>query len=394
MDSYFATLEQQANPFLRGKPVGVSGKEDSRTVIVAASREAKQFGVKTAMSLFEARKLCPQMYLVEGDGPKYRFVTDEFIKIFKRVSSQVEIYSIDEAFLDLTGYVNDFKAARIRALWIKEQLKIKAGEWVTCSIGIAKNKLLAKVASDLNKPNGLVVINDTNLFNIIDKLKLTDFWGLGPRINRRLEAMGIETVKKLRAYPVAELIKEFGLFYGRKLHDMVRGEDVGSVVSDYNEPAVKSVSRAYTLDRDTWDKGEIFQVLAHLCYKCGRELRRKKIAGRTLEYYWRYDDFTHAGFRFTLKKKIDDGLELFKIGQVKLIRYDLAKAVRLVGVRVANLEPVSGQQLLFTNERKWQRLGPFLDQINDTYGELTIKSAYLVKKSRLRNKIGGFKYGD
>jgi len=394
MDSYFATLEQQANPFLRGRAIGVSGKEDSRTVIVAASKEAKKCGVKTAMSIYAARKLCPNLYLVEGDGPKYRFVTDSFIKIFKQVTSQIEVFSIDEAFLDLSGHVKTWGEARVRANWIKSQLKRDVGDWVTCSVGIAENKLLAKVASDLNKPNGLVVINEINKFNILDKLNLTDFCGIGRRIQLRLESMGIETVKKLREYPPEELIKAFGPYYGHWLHQASLGFDSSPVVADFDEANVKSVSRAYTLDFDTWNKDEVFQVLMHLCEKCGRELRSKQLAGRTLQYYWRYEDFTHAGVRVTFKKKINDGLELFQIGWQKMSNYQLQKAIRLVGVRVSNLEPVSGQLPLFDRERKRGDLVPFLDHINDTYGELTVKPAYLLKKSRLRHKIGGFKYGD
>jgi DNA polymerase-4 len=392
MDSYFATVEQQANPHLRGKAVVVSGKEGSRTVIVAASKEAKKYGVKTAMPIFEAKKLCPHIYFVFPDGAKYQETTEKFINIFKRFTEKVEIYSIDEAFLDLTGYAKDWISAKKIGQEIKDSVRSKVGDWVTCSVGIAKNKLLAKLASNYDKPDGLVVINDKNKFEILDSIKPTDLWGLGPRIMRRLDNMGVTTIPKLRHYPLAELIKEFGPYYGQILKDMSNGEYHDPVVSYLDEPEIKSVGRSYTLPYNTFDKKQIFQVLLFLSERCGRRLRQKKLAGKTLQYYVRYEDFTHAGVRLTLRGYINDDLILYKTGVQMLADYRLAKAVRLVGIRVTNLVKNYTQLPLWLKDRKRFQVIPYLDEINEKYGKLTIKSGFLLNARRLRHKVGGFKY--
>jgi len=391
MDSYFATVEQQANPLLRGKPIVVSGKEGSRTVIVASSKEAKKFGVKTAMAHFQAKKLCPHLEFVEPDGAKYEYFCRQFIKIFKKYTEKVEVFSIDEAFLDLTGYAKNFEQAKKNAWQIKKQVKNKLGEWVTCSVGIAKNKLLAKLASDLDKPNGLFLISEKNKEQVLKNIKLTDFCGIGRRLEKRLDELGINSVEKLKNYPKHALIREFGPFQGNKLYNMSRGIDNDPVVSYLETDEVKSVGRSYTLPHDTWEKQEIFTVLMHLCERTGRELRRKNLAGRTLVYYLRNSDFTHIGFRKTIEGYTNSTLQLFEIGENKFKSIKLKKPVRLVGVHVSNLIKDWNQLPLWQNEQKKFQLTPYLDKINDRYGELTIKPAYLLKQKRLRRKVGGFK---
>lgn len=391
MDSFFATVEQQANPLLQGKPIVVSGKEGSRSVIVASSREAKFYGVKTAMLHHDAKKLCPNLIFVQPDGLKYEFLHRQFIKIFQKFTDKVEVFSIDEAFLDLTGFVKNWLEAVKVAKDIKKLIKKDLGEWVTCSIGIAENKLLAKLASDLDKPNGLVLVNKENLDQVLLNTKLTDFCGLGPRLAKRLNNLGVDTVQKLREYPEKYLIEEFGTHVGEFLHNMVYGISFDPVISNYEEEEVKSVSRSYTLAHDSYDKEEIFSVMLHLCEKIGRELRHKHLAGRTIVIYLRYADFTHIGFRRTLPGYINNSLKLFTLGYNRLQKFRLPKGVRLVGVYITNLVKDYKQLPLWEKERKLVQILPCLDKINDTYGELTIKPAYLLKLKRLRNRVGGFK---
>ena len=391
MDSFFAAVEQQANPSLRGKPVAVSGKEGSRTVIVASSREAKFFGIKTAMLQHEAKKLCPQLIFVQPDGLKYSFLHKQFIEIFKRFTDTVEVFSIDEAFLDLTGLVSSWDEARVVAMKIKDLIKMELGEWVTCSVGVGKNKLIAKLASDLNKPNGLVVVNEENWKYVFSKTKLTDFCGVGQATKSKLDGLGVDSVDKLREYPKASLIKEFGNHSGYFLYNLARGIDLSPVVPDSVEEEIKSISRAYTLPQDCYNKEEIYSVMLHLCEKVGRELRRKKLAGKTVVVYLRYSDFMQAGFRQTLPGYINDSSRLFSFGRNHLEKVRLLKGVRLVGVYVTNLVKDYKQQSLWEKERKLDSIVKSLDKINDTYGELTIKPAYLLKLKRLKNKVGGFK---
>ncbi|MFH0779605.1 MAG: DNA polymerase IV [Parcubacteria group bacterium] len=391
MNSFFASAEQQANPLLRSKPIVVSGKEGTRSVIVAASKEAKVFGIKTAMLQSEARSACPHLIFVEPDGEKYDFLHRELVEILKRYTEMVEVFSIDEAFLDLSGYAKNFEDAEKIAKKIKLEIKNNLGECMTCSIGIAENKLLAKLASDLKKPDGLIIINDENKKQILEKIKLTDFCGLGRGYEKRLNDLGVDTVKKLQEFPLDSLIEAFGPAAGNRLREMSFGKDDTPVVSYLFEAEAKSVGRSYTLPQNTYDKNEIFTVLAHLCEKTGRELRRNSLAGRTLVYYLRYNDFTGSALRKTLSNFTNDSLKLFQIGFSLLNQFKLLKPVRLVGVHVSNLASDCKQLPLWEKDRKQLALLPFLDKINDTYGELTIKPAFLLKSKRLRKHVGGFK---
>lgn len=391
MDSYFASVEQQANQCLRGKPIVVSGKEGSRSVIVAASREAKKFGVKTAMLPSEARRLCPGLIFVEGDAEKYAYVSREFVRIFKKFSGRIEVYSIDEAFLDLTGYCRANGDALRVAAEIKKELSLSVGLQITCSIGIAENKLLAKLASEIKKPNGVFLIDENNKEDVLRQIKLIDFCGLGPRIAVRLEKLGVNSVLKLRECPRSVLIQEFGEWQGNRLKDFSFGRDESAVVADWETPAPKSVGRAYTLARNTLDKQEILAVLAHLCEKICRELRRKNICAKTIIVYLRYFDFTHIGFRQTFQTGINNGALLFKIARTKLQAFPLAKPVRLVGAQASSFCESGHQLSLWDEDRRRQNLLPALDKINDIYGELTIKPAFLLRQSRLRKKVNGFR---
>lgn len=406
MNSFFASAEQQANPLLRGKPIVVSGKEGTRSVIVAASKEAKAFGIKTGMLQKEARLRCPHLIFVEPDGEKYDFLHRELVKILKHYTEMVEVFSIDEAFLDLTrapfpqefgkvrgaaGYAKNFEEAEKIAKKIKSEIKNNLGECLTCSIGIAENKLFAKLASDLKKPDGLVIIDDRNKNQILNKIKLTDFCGLGRGYEKRLNDLGVDSVKKLQEYPLENLIEAFGDCAGKRLHDMSFGNDDTPVNSYLFEAEAKSVGRSYTLPQNTYDKTEIFTVLSHLCEKAGRELRRNNLAGRTLAYYLRYGDFTGSALRKTLSNFTNDGLKLFQVGFSLLNPFKLPKPVRLVGIHVSNLTKDCKQLPLWEKERKQLAVLPFLDKINDTYGELTIKPAFLLKSKRLKKHVGGFK---
>ena len=276
-------------------------------------------------------------------------------------------------------------------LKIQQLIKNQLGEWVTCSIGIADNKLIAKLASDIDKPNGLVLVNNENKEKILLETKLTDFCGLGRRLEQRLDNLGIDSVLKLREYPEKYLIQEFGPHAGNFLHNMAYGINFDPVIPYYEEAEVKSVSRSYTLPHDCYDKEEVFSVLLHLCEKAGRELRSKKLAGKIVVVYLRYADFAHAGFRQTLPGHINDSLKLFDICHNRLDKFRLPKAVRLVGIYITNLVKDYKQLPLWEKDRKLEKLLPSLDKINDLYGELTIKPAYLLKLKRLKNRVGGFK---
>ena len=259
-NSYFATVEQQANPRLRGKPVGVTGGDRlDRTVLGAASVEAKKYGVKTGMQVWQAKKLCPGLVLVRGDSDKYLECTRRFLRILADYSPYVEVFSIDEAFLELhTGSElklssNLHSRCVKNALEIKQRIRAEVGRWITCSIGISYNKLMAKLAGSLYKPDGLVIIEDEEAARfILDTIELDEICGIGYRIKKKLNNMGIFNFKQLRKAPPEALLASFKS-YGQVLYNMARGIDHSPVTPFYLREEVKSVGHRHTIVHDTKD---------------------------------------------------------------------------------------------------------------------------------------------
>ncbi|HUT21956.1 MAG TPA: DNA polymerase IV [Candidatus Bipolaricaulota bacterium] len=392
MNSYFASVEQQANPFLRGKAMVVSGKEDSRTVIVAASAEAKKMGIKTAMSVFEARKLCSRLIFVQPDPVKYAQITERFFEIFKKYAGEVELFSIDEAFLDLTGLAVDFVQAVEIAKKIKTELKNEVGEWIKCSIGISYNKLLAKLASDLKKPDGLFIIERENKRQVLNQAKPEDICGIGPRLAARLENLGLDTLKKIEEADEKIMRFEFGPHWGPRLKLLASGELDEPVISYYREESVKSASASYTLPQNTFDKDYILKILAQLIEKVCRRLRKNNLVGKTSMFFFRFDNFTHWGESQTWPGYLADDLSFFEWSRGKIFDLNLDRAVRLVGFRVSNLIEGRGQPPLFPKERKRFLLAESLDKINDDFGEHSIHLGSMLGSPRLKKRAGGFKY--
>lgn len=391
MNSYFATVEQQANPFLRGRPIAVSGDPQSRTVICATSVEAKKFGVKTGMAVYEAKKLCPNLFFILGDPKKYISVTKNFLKIFKQYTEKVEVFSIDEAFLDVTDYVSRYPRGARDIVWeIKKQIKQEVGEWVTCSIGVSYNKLMAKLGSDLKKPDGLVFITKENVIEILDKIELQDICGIGPRIEKRLKRMKIFNMKDMRAASLDSLINEFGPYYGHFLHNATTGIDYSVVEPYFDLGEPKSVGHSYTLPRSTASKDLICKTLLKLCEKVGRRLRADNLSAKTFVYYLRYDDFSHVGFRKTITHHLNDGFEIYKIGKKFIRNCDLKQMVRLVGIHSSNLLKNYNQWPLFEKDQKQRKVLKAVDEINDRYGEFTVKRAFLHKADSLGRETVGF----
>lgn len=387
MNSYFASCEQQANPHLRGKPVVVSGEPKSRTVIAAASIEAKRFGIESGMTVSLARRLCPHLVFVLGDPAKYRSVTERFLKIFQDYTPLLEIFSIDEVFLDVTDTCEYFGGAQKIAQDIKERLKKEIGEWFLCSIGIAPNKLLAKLASNMQKPDGLVIISQKDISKTLEKIKLTDLCGIGERIKLRLAKIGIRTVKELGTCPVKKLVKEFGAL-GYVLSLMGKGKDSSRVVPYYEMPEEKSMSHCYTLPYNLSSKDEVKKVIFNLSEKIARRLRRKNFVGRTVSLTLRFSDFSCFHKQRTVSCHIFDGLEIYQIALQILQGIQLRKSVRMVGVAVSNIFHTKQSSLLLPFRKK-EKLFSVLDKINSRFGEWTITRASLLSTRKLVEDICG-----
>lgn len=281
MNSYFASVEQQANPFLRGKPIGVCAYLHKSGCVIAASIEAKRLGMKVGMTVTEAKCKVPSAEFVENDSPKYRAVTSRVFSILHELTDRVEHYSIDEAFLDLTGWYRDAAEAAWALARVRQRIKAEVGEWLRCSIGIAPTRFLAKTASDFEKPEGLTVIDRDNLDEILSQLDLEDVCGIGPRIRRRLERAGIMTLMELKRYPVANLMRLFGK-YGFFLWCKLNGMEVERVGAHGDAPAPKSIGHSYCVPDRVNRDGKVVAVLTRLTERAGRRMRREGLLAGTV----------------------------------------------------------------------------------------------------------------
>lgn len=379
MNAFFASIEQKANPRLRGKPVIVGGSPHSRTVVATASYEAREYGVETGMPLNEARRLCPQAILVEGNSAKYIDTSLEIIKILNRFTDQVEIFSIDEAFLDVTGSQVLFGKPKEIARKIKEYLRKNIG--LSCSIGIAPNKVLAKLASEMEKPDGLVEIEEEEVRKILASLPVEKFCGIGEKTASHLSQLGIRTAKELGNAPIDLLVRHFGII-GHILSQMGRGIDGNSVVSYTEEEEVKSMGHSYTLPLDTSDMETIRTVLLRLSEQVGRRLRKAGYKGRKVTLVLRYSDFFTFSRDLSIPDYIDYGPDICYVALRILERIGrLAKPVRLVGVKVSNLISDSGQMYLLESYKKREALIGAIDRINDKFGEFTIQPCRLLMET-------------
>jgi len=379
MNSYFATAEQQTNPFLRGKPICVAGKGQSeRTVCAAASIEAKKFGVKSGSPVWEAKALCPEIQIVPADYLKYEFISRKLIKIFEDYTPAVEIFSIDEAFLDLSHCFNTLKEAIPLVQVIKTRIREEIGDYLTCSAGIAPNKLLAKLASEKQKPDGLTIIESEEIKSVLKDTPIEDLCGIGRKIGAKLNLLGIKTVGELGECSQEKLTKFFGPHLDKVLKMYGLGLDPAPVVSFRDMPREKSFSHAYTLSQNLTDLEKIKKVLLKLAEKVGRRARRSGLTGKTISLYVRFFDFTAFGQMTTCPHFVDDGHEIYRIATQMLEKIKDPKPVRLIGVGLRNLSPKKTTSFsLLTIDRQKEQIVKTMDKINDRFGEFMLFRASL-----------------
>ena len=371
MNAYFASVEQQANPALRGKPVGVIGA-GGRTIITTASYEARAHGVKTGMTVYEAKERCPEIVLVVGNNRRYTHTAAGINAILREYTPLVEVFSIDEAFLDLTGCFTLFGPPERIAYQIKARIRHRFG--LTCSIGIAPNKLLAKLASEMKKPDGLTVLRPAEIPTLLETVPVGDLCGIGPKLQRQLALLGVRTCGELGRFPLAILSRKFGIV-GGQLQRMGRGEDTSPVVPPEAESAVKSVGHSMTLDRDISRPDDIRCRLLELAEMVGRRARRYGVAGRTVTLTVRYADFTTFSVQETRPDPVNRSDEIHAAATAILTRLTLAQPVRLLGVRLSSLRSQVAQYSLFPEEQKRMLVAEAMDCVNDRYGTASVTFA-------------------
>ncbi|MBN2537600.1 DNA polymerase IV [candidate division WOR-3 bacterium] len=377
MDAFFASVEQQTYPFLRGRPIGVCGDPEGRTVVAAASYEAKRRGVKTAMTVPEARRLCPEIILVPGDPAKYVDTSVRILAIYTRYTDLVEVFSIDEAFLDVTNSAHLHGGAEPVARAIKREIRARFG--ITCSVGVAPNKLLAKLAGELDKPDGLTVILPEDVPALLERTPVEKICGIGPKTKEKLNRLGVRTCAELGRYPEKNLRIVFGI-NGIALHNIGVGRDDSPVQPCHHEPGTKSMGHSFTLERDTRDRAEIKRHLLQLSEQVGRRLRRERYAGRTIAIVIRYEDFETVGRQRSLRNPTGDGHRVYAAA-LKLFDelYREGRAVRLLGVSVSNLVRDLAQ-LTLVEDRGDGGLFAAADALNDRFGEFSVARARLSER--------------
>ncbi len=474
MNSYFASVLQQDNPEYRGKVLGVC--EHLGGIIIAASIEAKRWGIKTGTPVWEAKKLYPKIILTHTTAERFRFYTRRLVKLVSEYTDKVELYSIDEVFLDITAccnikfpisnfqFPNNFQFQNFKyrnqiqtfimanwgdwvkakpfeeavkiALEIKQRMKKEVGDYLTCSIGIAENKVLAKIGSDLKKPDGIVVVMNQELGimsarggsasggnyelrqknvlvlrkeDLYHRLRLIDIPGIGERQEKNLNNLGIKTLLDLKNYPKSHLIARFGRITGHHLYNLGQlNSSWKSLV--HQEQDIKSIGHMYTLPKE-YRRPEFFlPVLFKLCEMVARRLRRKNLEGNALNTFCYFGDHQSQGRSVNLGDYVSDGREIFRYAAdiFKTLNAPLApshsagsghaldkeggggvREFRMIGITVSNLRPRLGQLSLFGHRETLNSLLNALDKINDKYGEFTVAHAPILATGKVfRDSVG------
>lgn len=387
MNAFFASVEQAANPALRGKPIAVGGGIKKSSVVAAASYEAKALGIKTAMSTWDAKKICPQLIIVIGDMTKYVYTSREIMKMLRDYTDLVEVFSIDEAFVDVS---------KLDAIQVAKDIKrrIKDRFNLTCSIGIGPNKTMAKLAGELQKPDGLVVLRPEDIPEKIKDVPVGELCGVGRKLEKYLAEMEIKTIGELNRCPRDVLVKRFGAAYGENLYAMGQGQGSTTVFPYYHETDAKSMGHSYTLPKFTKDMNEVKGYLLRLAEQVGRRLRRDNYRGKVLHVSLGFGDFKFWGKQKKVEDYIDDGYEIFKLAE-KILDDEIeiedlsqrGRGVRFVDVSVSNLIHNIDQISLFESIEKGKLALKAMDEINDRFGEFTVERAGIMN-TVLQGKVG------
>jgi DNA polymerase-4 len=376
MDAFFASVEQRDNPALRGKPIAVIGAGE-RTIVTTSSYEARGYGVKTAMTIYEAKRLCPHIILVVGNNQKYAEICTKLQEICLRFTPDTETYSIDEIFLDITGSHHLFSGPEHLAKSLKDTVKNELG--LTCTVGMGPNILIAKLASDLAKPDGLRWIGEDTAGSVLERLPVKKLWGIGPHTEEKLRAMGITTCGELGRAPLSLLVERFGVM-GERLHAMGSGRMERPL--EIVPPEPKSIGHSITLPKDLWKREEITSCLLRLSEKVGRRARRYGHKGKRITLTVRYPDFTTFTKQTTLPAVTNDTGEIYRSAVAILDGLRLRKSVRLLGISLSEFGKEGDQMLLFQEAEREKRaaLARAVDAVNDKFGEHTITLAPTISR--------------
>ena len=375
MDAFFAAVEQRDDPALCGKAVIIGAdpkKGKGRGVVSTCSYEARKYGIHSAMPISAAYRKCPHGVFLSGNMKKYKHASNQIFDILYDFTPDMEPVSVDEAFLDITGSYHFYETPYKTCRAIKERIKKEVH--LTASIGIAPNKMVAKIASDYSKPDGLLEIPPDRLFDFLHPLPIERLWGVGQQTQKALNAMGIQTIGDLAKHSEAVLKKSLGV-HGQHLYDLSHGIDEREVIVD---DEVKSVSHEHTFDKDIDDLNKIECILSHLSEKVSRRLRKYGLKGKTVTVKIRLQDFKTVTRAFTFSERVNYFDEIYqKAKELFDAYYKYPMKIRLLGVRVAHFDDPYIQDSLFQDpvSEKKEKIHKAIDVIKDKFGEQAIGRA-------------------
>ena len=376
MDAFFASVTERDHPELKGKAVVIGA--GVRGVVTSANYEARKFGIKAAMPVGRAQRLAPHAIFIPPDHKRYSEVSEHVMEIFHSFTPLVEPISLDEAFLDVT------KAKRLlgdgRAIATAIRAKVEAQEGITCSVGIASSKFIAKLASQRCKPNGILEIPDERVLTFLHPLPVSALWGVGPKTNEALVRLGLHTVGDIAQTPEQTLIRALGQAAGQSLYELAWGRDDRDVIPE--EPD-KSISAAETFDRDIDDPEIIAKEILRMCERASSRMRERSLFAKTITLKIRFADFTTINRSKTLPLPIDTTHEIYEIAKGLYEALSIGRArIRLVGVSLDNLHTDSHEQLILgARESSWRDLQGGIDAAKARFGSDSVRPGRLIDES-------------
>jgi DNA polymerase-4 len=371
MDAFYPSVEALDNPALKGKPVIVGGSKE-RGVVSSASYEARKFGIYSAQPMARARRLCPDGIFLPVRMSRYQEISGQVLKIFHGFTPLVEPLSIDEAFLDVTGSTRIFGPPETIAKLIKKTILMQTG--LTVSAGVAPSKFVAKIASDIDKPDGLTVVSPNEVREFLDPLSVEKMWGVGKMTRLTLRGFNIRTFRELRQTPAGFLEKKFGK-HGINMHLLAMGIDDRDVIPEHD---VKSLGHEQTFLHDITSLDAAKKELLALGNKVARRMRHKGITGHTVTLKVKYNDFVQITRSATLPKPTDDGLEIYSTGCRLLEKTQVTqKPIRLLGISLSHLNfcGIRTQLSLFDRDRSYEKrrkLNTTLDSLYEKFGDQSV----------------------
>lgn len=370
MDAFFSQVEEVNNPGLKGKPVIICGDIHARSVVSTASYEARKYGVKSGMAVIKAKKLCPHAVYLGGNHRKYIYMSVQILKLLKEFTSNIEPFSIDEAFLEFKGV--DLDEAVVLAKKIKKIIKSRFG--LTGSVGISTNKYVAKMASGVDKPDGLTVIRKGEFLKTFGEHPVSALWGVGDKTAHKLKRLGITRVRELAAFPEGKLKALFGV-YGSEIRAVANGRDDSQVVPYYEGPDPKSMGHEYTLPDDVEDRERLLATLLWLSEKVARRMRQEGYLGDTITVKIRDRDFHTITRQRRIEHQVDRDDIIYRVARRLFIENHRGEALRLLGVSVSGLvrKGEACAEPIFNRDRKYDRFISTMDSIRDKFGERAIR---------------------